>query len=212
MKQLIYIPLLFFTFAACKDKKKDPVLPVPSATSNPSSPAADDQQSTDSVIIRTVIKDFYNWYKKNDQKLMAFQLYDGIKKTDRPPYRIDWKEVDKYHQFIRTNVPQLGEEFIMNQKQFFQECDSAFKVDKEDDIPYGFDYDWYTGGQEGPEYLVKEVNKPGQWAMKWSGDYVTVDIKGVYNNNGKKEETTFVTVKMRKEGEEWKIAKIGHEL
>lgn len=215
MKQVIAALLItIMALTACKDKKKNPAagLPAPTAPAIPVPAVEDDQQPNDSVAIRTVIKDFYNWYNKNYRKFMGYNLYDGIKKKDRPPYRINWKEVDKYHQFIRTNVPQLGEEFIMNQKHFFQECDSAFKVDREDDIPYGFDYDWYTNSQEDPQYLVKEVNRSRAWTMNWSGDYVTVAIKGAYDDNGKKEETTFVTLLMKKEGEEWKIVKIGHEL
>jgi hypothetical protein len=95
----------------------------------------------DSAEIRTVIIDFYNWYNKNDAKLQEYHLYSGIKKKDAPPYKINWDEVTKYQDFIRSSVPQLGEEFLKNQKHFFEKCDSAFKADVNDEIPYGFDYD-----------------------------------------------------------------------
>lgn len=163
----------------------------------------------DSAAIRQVVVDFYNWYNKNYRVFDTYHLYEGIKKKGQPPFRIVWKEVDKYHQYIRLNVPQLGEEFISAQKQFFKECDSAFKVNREDEIPYGFDYDWYTNSQEDPAYLVKEVNKKRPWPMKWQGDYVTVAVKGSYDNNGKKEEAVFVTLTLKKESDEWKIVKIG---
>ncbi len=66
--------------------------------------------------------------------------------------------MSKYQDFIRTSAPQLGEEFIKNQKHFFEQCDSAFKVDVKDEIPYGFDWDWYTNSQEDPQYLLDEMN------------------------------------------------------
>jgi|CXWL01.1.fsa_nt_gi hypothetical protein len=163
----------------------------------------------DSTEIRKVITDFYNWYNKNYTKFQEYNLYSSIKKKDMPPYKINWDEVEKYHDFIRTSAPQLGEEFIKNQKHFLQQCDSAFKVDVEDDIPYGFDYDWYTNSQEDAQYLVDEINKIRHWPISWSGDYAIVDVKGGYDNNGKQEIATFVTIAMKKENGQWKIAKIG---
>lgn len=163
----------------------------------------------DSVEIRKTVTDFYNWYNKNYTKFQVYNLYSGIKKKDLPPYKINWEEVDKYQQFIRSSAPQLGEEFISNQKRFFQQCDSAFKKDVEDEIPYGFDYDWYTNSQEDAQYLVDEINKNKPWPISITGDNAFVEVKGDLDDNGKKTESTFLTLYMKKESGQWKIAKIG---
>ena len=165
----------------------------------------------DSAEIRTVITDFYNWYNKNSAKFQGYKLYSGIKKKDAPPYKINWDEVEKYQGFIRSSVPQLGEEFIKNQKHFFRQCDSAFKVDVNDDIPYGFDFDWITNSQEDTQYLVDEINKSLPWTITWSGDNALVDVKAAYNNNGKKTTETAITIVMKKENGKWKIAKTWSE-
>jgi len=165
----------------------------------------------DSAEIRTVITDFYNWYNKNYAKLQEYHLYSSIKKKEAPPYKINWDEVEKYQQFIRDSVPQLGEEFLKNQKHFFEKCDSAFKVDVNDDIPFGFDFDWYTNSQEETQYLVDEINKSLPWIITWSGDHASVDIKTVYDNNGKKTTETAISIAMKKENGKWKIAKTWSE-
>ena len=165
----------------------------------------------DSAEIRTVIIDFYNWYNKNYAKLQEYHLYSGIKKKDAPPYKINWDEVAKYQDYIRTSVPQLGEEFLKNQKHFFEKCDSAFKVDVKDEIPYGFDYDWYTNSQEETQYLVDEINQSLPWVITWSGDHASVDVKTAYDNNGKKTTETAITIIMKKENGKWKIAKTWNE-
>jgi hypothetical protein len=204
MKKMVFA--LFVSvigFIACKDKK-------PAAGEE-----AKDQKTTelvqdpakDSAEIRTVITGFYNWYNKNYATLQEYKLYSSIKKKEAPPYKINWDVVERYQQFIRDSVPQLGEEFIKNQKHFFQQCDSAFKVDVEDDIPYGFDYDWYTNSQEETQYLVDEVNKSLPWVITRSGDHAMVEVKGEYENNGKKSTGTAITIVMKKENGKWKIAK-----
>ena len=164
----------------------------------------------DSAEIRTVIIDFYNWYNKNYAKLQEYHLYSGIKKKDAPPYKINCDEVTKYQDYIRTSVPQLGEEFLKNQKHFFEKCDSAFKKDVEDDLPYGFDYDWYTNSQEETQYLINQLDTGEPWILTWSGDHAMVDIQG-YPGNGKKAATTVIKLLVNKESGQWKIAKIGIE-
>src|SRR3982750_2097846 len=84
--------------------------------------------NNDSLQIKNSIFTFYNWYNKNYTKLQAFNLYSSIKTKDAPPYKINWKEVDRYQSFLRTSVPNISEEFIKNQRIFLQQCDSAFKI------------------------------------------------------------------------------------
>jgi hypothetical protein len=194
-------------FIACKDKKQV----VGKDADEQKTVEVVQDPAKDSAEIRTVITDFYNWYNKNYAKLQEYHLYSGIKKKEAPPYKINWEEVEKYQDFIRTSVPQLGEEFIKNQKHFFQQCDSAFKVDVNDDIPYGFDFDWYTNSQEETQYLVDEINKSLPWTITWSDDNALVDVKAEYDNNGKKTTATAITIVMKKENGKWKIAKTWSE-
>src|SRR4051794_4285130 len=116
----LMVAALFIT--ACTNDNKTKSVSTPTA-------AVETDPLKDSANIRSVIIDFYNWYNKNYTKLMRYDLYDGIKKKDEPPYVIKWKEVEKYHQFIRDSVPGLGEQFMVNQRHFFEQCDSAFKKD-----------------------------------------------------------------------------------
>jgi hypothetical protein len=205
MKNIVVALFMASILFACAGKKKEP--PVVQQTASDTG----HQQEEDSAAIRKVVGDFYNWYNKNYAQFQGYHLYEGIKKVDAPPYRINWTEVEKYQQFIRSHVPALGEEFISNQTFFLQQCDSVFKADKEDEIPYGFDYDWYTNSQEDPQYLADEINKPTAWPVKWKDGYATVEVKGKYDNNGKIEENTLIVLTLKKENGDWKFAKIGPE-
>jgi hypothetical protein len=143
---------------------------------------------------------------------MDYKLYSGIKKKDTPPYKFNWDVAEKYQAFIRDSIPQLGQAFLDNQKKFFQQCDSAFKKDTEDEIPYGFDFDWYTNSQEDTQYLLDEINKQLPWNIKWSGDEATVDVQGEFADNGTKKASTVITIIMKKENGQWKIAKTWGDL
>jgi len=152
---------------------------------------------------------FYNWYNKNWKKIDAFHIYTGIKAKDQPPYKINWKEAERYFTFIRSTVPQLGEEFINNERIFFKQCDSAFKAEPDETMPYGFDYDRFTNSQEEPQWLIEELKKAKQWAIGGNGYITNVDILSSYNDNGKETETVVMCLVMKKEKNKWKIAKIG---
>ena len=167
------------------------------------------KQIPDSVQIKTTVLNFYNWYDKNWKKLDGFKLYNGIKVKDLPPYKINWKEAERYFSFIKINVPQLGEEFISNERKFFKQCDSAFKAEPKDEIPYGFDYDRFTNSQEEPDWFIDELKKAKQWAMTITGTTAAVDILGSYLDNGKELETVIMCLAMKKEKSRWKIVKIG---
>lgn len=201
-----FLVIIIFGHIACNDEKQNDSKEVAEAVTEVKT-----DKAKDAAEIRNTINDFYNWYNKNYEKLQKYDLYSTIKKNDMPPYKINWDQVAKYQDFIRSSTPQLGEEFISDQYRFFKQCDSAFKVDVEDDIPYGFDYDWYTNSQEDPQYLLDEMNKSGNWMTKVNGDDAIVDIKGTYDDNGMKTETTVLKLAMKKEKGTWKIARIGIE-
>lgn len=209
MKQirLVWVVTIIVGFMSCKDKKQ----PSGKEATEQKAEGGGQDFAKDSAEIRMVITDFYNWYNKNYAKFQEYHLYSGTKKKDSPPYKINWDEVEKYQGFIRASVPQLGEEFVKNQKHFFEQCDSAFKVDVEDDIPYGFDYDWYTNSQEETQYLVDEVNKSLPWTITYADDHARVEVKAAYDNNGKKTTETAIIIVMKKENGKWKIAKTWSE-
>jgi len=206
MKQLTLLLLIIsIGFVSCKQADKSAKKETAPEATQETAP----DTAKDSAAIRNTIMEFYNWYNTNDKKLQAYNLYNGIKKKDSPPYQINWEEAEKYLTFIHTSVPQLGSAFINNQRLFFKQCDSAFKVDTEDDIPYGFDYDWFTNSQEEPQVLLDELNQSKQWLIIVKGDDAHVAVKGTYTDNGKQTETTVIKVDLKKEGGKWKIAKIG---
>ena len=206
MKQIMVILfVILIGIMACKDKKKV----VDKGINEQQTTMVVQDSAKDSAEIRTVITDFYNWYNKNYTKFEKYHLYSGIKKKDAPPYIINWDEVEKYQQYLRESVPQLGEEFIGEQKHFLQQCDSAFKVDVEDDIPFGFDYDWYTNSQEDPQYVVDKINRAYNWIIQVNGDHATVDVKGIFHVEEREVEETIIKLEMKKEAGKWKIARIG---
>ncbi len=197
--------LAMMLFAACKNSRQQPQTSVSQAVQN--QPAS----IGDSAEIRTVITSFYNWYNDHFRSFFRFNLYQGTGPDLAPPYRINWDEVKKYHQFIRDSVPQLGENFVLHQNNFFKECDSAFAADKESEIPYGFDYDWYTNSQEEPQYLVAYINQPGRWFILQLGDDAWVEILANMEYDGIKKEEAILKLEMKKENGSWKIARIGTE-
>lgn len=203
MQKFILILVAAVLLSACKDKKQasgENQAPAEVATT-----AADD-----SAAIRKTITDFYNWYNANDEKMMGYKLYSGINKPDQPPYKINWDEVERYQAFIRDSVPQLGPEFLANQRKMFQQCDSAFKVYVEDELPYGFDYDWYTNSQEDPSYLLDGIKASGKWIINVKGDEAAVEI-GAPEDKSYVSGSLLLFVGLKKENGQWKIASIGND-
>lgn len=203
MQKFIVILVAAVLLSACKDKKQ--------ASGETKAPAeVTTTASGDSAAIRKTITDFYSWYTSNYEKLMGYQLYSGIKKKDEPPYKINWQEVERYQAYIRDSVPQLGQEFLANQKKMFQQCDSAFKVDLEDELPYGFDYDWYTNSQEDPSYLLDGINASRKWMINVKGDEAAVEI-GAPEDKNYVSGSLLLFVGLKKENGQWKIASIGND-
>jgi hypothetical protein len=182
--------------SACKEKTKEGSIIVKS----------ENNFVMDSTEIRSTVTDFYTWYSKNYQRLMDYDLYDGIKSKDAPPYKINWEEVKRYQAYIKDSIPQLGTAFQDNMQELFRKSDSAFKVDLEEDVPYYFDFDWYTNTQEAPDYLLEEIQKAKSWDIKINGDDATVFIQGL-DEKGTNPPYTVLNVKMKKENGSWKIAK-----
>ena len=205
MKKLIYgiVAVAFILIGACNNQKDNSEKKSDNNLNNESSKIA----TNDTADIRSVILEFYNWYNTNYEKFQDYNLYSGLKKKDVPPYKINWEEVKKYQDFIKSSVPNLGEEFLTDQLAFFKQCDSAFKVDVNDEIPYGFDYDWYTNSQEDPQYLLDEINKKeNKWQINVNGNIATVKV-----NDNQNKDYAILTMLLKKENDKWLIVKIGNE-
>lgn len=205
MKRFIPALIIIVLIAvSCKEKNKE------TADAQKATVSAD--PAKDSAEIRQTVLGFYNWYHNNFRSFFRYNLYDGLKKEDEPPYKFNWDEAEKYQQFIRDSVPYLGQAFLENQQRFFKQCDSAFKVDIQDDIPYGFDYDWYTNSQEGTEYLLEDLHNPkADWNISVKGEEAAVRILMNRERGTETEQYTVISLSMKKENGKWTIAKIGNE-
>lgn len=203
MKSVILLLTAVLSLSACKGKKQEgpgETIPV-TETANP---------ADDSTAIRKQILDFYSWYTTHYEKLMGYQLYKGEKKNDQPPYQINWEEVERYQAFIRDSIPYLGDGFLANQRTMLKQCDSAFKASPEDEIPYGFDYDWYTNSQEDASYLLKGLETSGKWIIQVKGDEAFVEI-GAPDSKDYLSGSLLLFVGMKKENGIWTINRIGND-
>lgn len=113
------------------------------------------QLNQEQQAIKKIFFDFLHYYEHNEKKFNSFELHKGTGKEDAPPYHIQWKEVERYANFLRKSVPFVGETYITNEKNDFNFYDSCYKADPLDEMPVGFDFDRWGGGQESVEYLVK---------------------------------------------------------
>lgn len=203
MKKFIFTLAAVVFFIACNNNNQ-------SSSDNHTPSDVTTIAADDSTAIRNVIIDFYTWYNDNYRKMMDYQLYSGIKKQGQPPYKINWQEVERYQAFIRDSIPQLGQDFLVNQKKMFQQCDSAFKVDLEDEIPYGFDYDWYTNSQESSSYLLDGIKASGKWIISIKGNEAAVEI-GAPEDKNYLSGSLLLYVGLKKENDQWKITTIGND-
>lgn len=107
---------------------------------------------------KTIQQTFFNFlkfYQKNEAKFNSFRLYKGTGEEGLPPYHILWKNVDKYFNYLRISVPYVGEAYIQAERNHFRYSDSCFKADTTEEMPIGFDYDRWGGGQESAEYMIQ---------------------------------------------------------
>lgn len=128
------------------------------------------QLSKEQILIKQTFFNFLKFYKDNEKKFNSFKLYTGKGKDNAPPYKIQWKEVEKYFAYLRASVPYVGEAYINAEREHFKFSDSCFKADPQEEMPTGFDYDRWAGGQESIEYTYN-------WYTSVKNKYV-VTIKG----------------------------------
>jgi hypothetical protein len=165
------------------------------------------QLNTEQKSIKKIFIDFQHFYQKNEKKFDAFHLYKGKGKEYVPPYHIQWKEVEKYFAFLRTQVPYVGETYIKNERKDFQFFDSCFKADTKEEIAVGFDADRWTGGQESCEYMVKwNTSEKNIYKVTIKGNTATLKIGYLIMKEDAEKDRVWENVLFTKENGIWKMA------
>jgi hypothetical protein len=170
--------------------------------------AAFSQLNPEQAGIKKVFFDFLAFYRQHEAKFNSFKLYQGKGKDNAPPYHIQWKEVEKYFAYLRSAVPYVGEAYINAEKAHFKFSDSCFKADPQDELPAGFDYDRWAGGQESIEYTYKwYTSAKNKYVVTIKGNNAILKIGSALldgSNNEKDRNWSFVP--FVKEKGKWKMA------
>lgn len=165
------------------------------------------QLTSEEKTIKKVFFDFLQFYKKNSAKFNSFQLYKGTGKEQGPPYRIQWKEAEKYFQFLRTKVSYVGEAYIKSERSDFKFYDSCYKADPEEEIVVGFDFDRWAGGQDDIDYLIKwHTNPQNIYEVKISGNTAVLRIGAELWGEAEEKDRSWDYVPFVKEKGKWKMA------
>jgi hypothetical protein len=165
------------------------------------------QLSPEQQTVKKTFFDFLKFYQKNEIKFNSFKLYKGTGKENTPPYKIQWKEVDRYFAYLRTSVPFVGEAYIKAEKNHFLFSDSCFKADPEDELPAGFDYDRWAGGQESIEYTMKwYTSAKNKYEVLINGNTAELRIGAELTPDDKTTDLSWSSVPFIKEKGKWKMA------
>jgi len=157
--------------------------------------------------IRQVFFNFLNFYQKNEIKFNSFRLYKGTGKDNSPPYKVQWKEVEKYFSYLRTSVPFVGEAYIKSERNHFKYSDSCFKADPAEEIAIGFDYDRWAGGQESIYYTIKWYTSPkNKYEVIIDGNKAELKIGAELGEGDEEKERSWSIVPFVKEKGKWKMA------
>lgn len=163
------------------------------------------QLSQEELQIKKTFDDFLDFYQKNESQFQSFNLYEGLGKDGDNPYQINWQEVDKYFDFLRNQVPYVGERYIEVERKHFKEADSMFKLYPDEIMPFGFDYDRYINGQEAPEIVIPFLTSPDNiYEVKIKGNRALLKI-GVKSSQ-EDESIDWSIVPFVKENNQWKMA------
>jgi hypothetical protein len=157
--------------------------------------------------IKKIFFDFLKFYQKNEAKFNSFHLYKGVGKESNPPFKMQWKEVDRYFAYLRSSVPYVGEAYIKAEKKHFLFSDSCFKADPEDELPAGFDYDRWAGGQESIEYTMKwYTSAKNKYEVIITGNTAVLKIGAELWEGADTKDRNWSAVPFIKEKGKWKMA------
>ncbi len=157
--------------------------------------------------IKQTFFSFLKFYQKNETAFNRFDLYQGTGPDDVPPYKINWKEAERYFAYLRKNVPFVGEAYIKAEREHFKFSDSCFKTDPTEEMPVGFDYDRWAGGQESIDYTIEWYTSPkNKYQVIIKGNKAELRIGAVLWEGAKEEDRNWSFVPFTKEKGKWKMA------
>lgn len=160
------------------------------------------QLNAEQAAIRKVFFDFLGFYKKNEATFNSFKLYKGRGKDNSPPYQIQWKEVERYFAYLRKEVPYVGEAYIKAEQNHFKDSEKSFKDYPDEELPAGFDYDRWAGGQESIEYTYKwYTSTKNKYKVTINGNKAVLKI-----GTGSGKDMYWSIVPFVKEKGSWKMA------
>lgn len=165
------------------------------------------QLNAEQTAIKKVFFDFLRFYKKNEAKFNSFKLYKGTGKENDPPYHIQWKEAEKYFAWLRKEVSYVGEAYINAERGHFKYADSAFKEFPQEEIPIGFDYDRWAGGQESIEYTYTWYTAAtNKYIVTITGNKAVLKIGAELWDGAAEKDRNWSIVPFTKEKGKWKMA------
>jgi hypothetical protein len=165
------------------------------------------QLNAEQVAVRKVFFDFLSFYKKNEAKFNSFKLYKGTGKENGPPFKIQWKEAEKYFTYLRSSVPYVGEAYIKSEREHFKFADSCFKADQQEEIAAGFDFDRWAGGQESIEYTYKwYTSSKNKYHITITRNTAVLKIGGELYAGAAEKDRSWSFVPFVKEKGKWKMA------
>jgi hypothetical protein len=134
--------------------------------------------NTEQQKIKQTFISFLKFYEKNEKVFNRFELYSGTGKTQAPPFKINWSETERYFTYLRKSVPFVGEEYIKTERNNFKYYDSCYKASPDEEMPVGFDYDRWGGGQEEVKYMVQYYTntKKNKYEVNITGDKAVLRI------------------------------------
>ena len=165
------------------------------------------QLNEEQAAIKKIFLNFLGFYKKNETKFNSFKLYKGTGKENDPPYHIQWKEAGKYFEYLRKYVPYVGEAYINAERGHFKYADSAFKEFPQEEIPIGFDYDRWAGGQESIEYTYTwYTSSKNKYIVTITGTKAVLKIGAELWAGAAEKDRSWSIVPFVKEKGKWKMA------
>jgi hypothetical protein len=165
------------------------------------------QLNGEQLAIRKVFFDFLGFYKKNEAKFNSFKLYTGTGKENGPPFKVQWKEAEKYFAYLRSKVPYVGEAYIKAEREHFKFADSCFKADPQEEIAAGFDFDRWAGGQESIEYTYKwYTSTKNKYKVIITGNTAVLKIGAELWQGATEKDRSWSIVPFVKEKGRWKMA------
>ncbi|HSR38053.1 MAG TPA: hypothetical protein VLL95_04010 [Phnomibacter sp.] len=165
------------------------------------------QLNAEQQTIKQTFFSFLKYYQQHETEFNKFRLYKGKGKNDEPPYHIQWSEAEKYFAYLRKNVPYVGEAYIEAERRHFKESEKAFKEYPDEEMPSGFDYDRWAGGQEDIDYTIKWYTSPKNiYKVKINGNKAELRIGGELWKGAKEEDREWSVVPFVKEKGKWKMA------